>query len=795
MSAPRWSIPLHTPFSDVLVPRSDGTVLAGGLEWDDATGALVAADLQLIDAASGVVRWKRARNGDTTIISAEDPLLVLTRTAQESRLTSIGPRGETVWTTVLDPFAAIDLTDGGDLIISDARGAQRVAVTTGHVMWTSRATGTVRCMGSTVLLLGEQTAALDLATGKTLWTAEGVKQLVDVLETSSGYVIADSRATRLLERATGNVSWSHPVTFVTRLMPADETGVFVVATDDHQRAFELQWLELASGTKRWGVASSSAPTGTPVVDQMGVVCPYAAVLVRFDVRDGKQLAVARLPLALVGDGLPDALWSTGEQLYLRRERGLAAVDAKTLRLTWWQPFLYSQELRYERFAQERDRWLADVKAVTPAKAQYVAARGEQDRTWSKIADAFASSARAEKVRVFADRMSSFGARMDALDNLQGAVGYQRAVTHMNAHFERMRTTLDLVNSVAALAAEMLQAQLDEYQESVNKDRLAMAAVARTNITTLSRYLNAPTMLALQPVMHGQPRIGLALIDPAGRTGVIAWVAPRVQNEPPLAALAPDGKQLYVVGVPPDPALLEGFVVRESVRPGLAISAFPIPELQPLDAITRLSGQQGNDGLDVELPRRMLERDYGAIYRDHANVTCKELPTHVYAGGTLLEHALQADEVAIADVLQSKSYSLTKTRGKPGSTMQAVLQFASEDVSSFVRTGAAKVPGRRLYGASAAGDENAALAALKAGADPNAGAYIPRCDFGPLHFAVYKQMPALVDALLKAGAWVDFVSPEGTPLDLAEKYRVPASIKARLVRSGAQRSSALETKRD
>jgi outer membrane protein assembly factor BamB len=264
--------------------------------------------------------------------------------------------GATLWQVGNRP-GVLSLS-GATLLVREADGTVwSMDPDTGSARWKSESgvPGTLPAViaAGLAVVAGEGLAALEVDTGKVVWTEPSVRAAVGPVTGAGGVVVGEADGhIRARDMATGTVRWSFPTTRAIDAAPlADERGNVLAGTTDRRflsldggsgkerwtwrlgadvqqppAVFEdmvlfathedvLYALDRGNGHLRWRAALPSRPLSGPVLFNGAVIVgchgarPGETFLIGFDARTGerqgdfKVTGEARTPPLLVGDRL------------------------------------------------------------------------------------------------------------------------------------------------------------------------------------------------------------------------------------------------------------------------------------------------------------------------------------------------------------------------------------------------------------------------------------------------------------------------------------------------------------
>ncbi|MBC7795101.1 MAG: hypothetical protein H7Z43_15460, partial [Clostridia bacterium] len=444
-------------------------------------------------------------------------------------------------------------------------------------------------------------------------------------------------------------------------------------------------------------------------------------------------------------GYPDKLALADRKLFLRRERGAAIFDLTTMKSIWSFPILGGHAFEWSRFDRDHYAWLGGTAVP--------------QQTTSLLATT----------------------RRAALDAL-----FARTIINND--------TQHIVSDDARLASDAFHAHIAARSQAYLDDRSSTALFAGTNLRiTQADYFNDDAGFSIAPVIHSDNRVGVVVIDSKGKRAGAVWAGARIEDDPPLAIV--DRKHSRVITVAPsfNPQLQQAYAVRGSVRHSVSVSAYALTTIDikdPDDAGKVSAELVGVDPREIEGPRLIVAHDgvkLASRYVDHGCLG--DYASQSLAAGTLLHYVVMADE-------QEMLGGLVRDGVKTDAPSQA--DYTPEELGQLVGSSELNTIFRKpdgtvndaLRSAAASGSTNEVIRLLGMDANPNSGLNVPGCDFGPLHFAIVKKDARMADALLKAGAWVNFLTPEGTALDLANGYKASKTLVNSLKSRGARRGAAL-----
>jgi outer membrane protein assembly factor BamB len=363
--SPKWRAEISAPAVEFLVPSEDG-ILVGtlGLSQDNLErfAQPTAAALVYLDARTGQQRWTAPRKA---VVGAEYSVLatypiVLVRREE--------PTG-TVSYEALDPATGarrwgIDTGSAHDWLITTRRDLLIVAerakdggtelrafqLASGTPVWhqivgrpatvssdgkdtpNSTAAPTLLAGEGTILVIGSDIAALDVASGARRWTydlAEGPDPRPNVLLGGDALLASTGQGIVKLGMSDGRAKWvTHRdgATGVTALSGNELLEVRIKPQATDSAAFTLGALDNKSGKERWSANLPGPILSGLMVDHGIVYLATADELLGFDVASGVLRHAHKFELAAEPGKSFDSLLIRNGRLIVSRQHGIAALD-------------------------------------------------------------------------------------------------------------------------------------------------------------------------------------------------------------------------------------------------------------------------------------------------------------------------------------------------------------------------------------------------------------------------------------------------------------------------------------
>ncbi len=764
--APAWSLPLEAPFADLLAPIGEDAVLVGAIVWNDKFAAFRRGPLALVDLATGKPRWRvdaaALPSGQSLLVTDEPCIVIATITGDAMMVTGIERESGTVlWNRrfgrrsayVLSPVLARPA-----ILVVDDQAVHAVELATGVNRWSSPIAASATPLGFSawlaepaVYMVTDRLQRLSIDGGRLDWTSnENVDAPVtQAVRISDQLITVGAAAITSFSTVDGRVSWRHAREGL-KPVSVGMAGVNLMVAWTHTSSAIASELTLHDtvGTLIWHSEPLPELRGGPVIDDDGfIVVTTAAQAMRIDARSGAIVAKAKLPLELVTKrGLPDYLSFHNRDLHVRRERGVAVVDLATMKVEWSMPVVAGHTHEWSILERLHHAWLINNTAIPATTAAVLTA-----------------------------------ARRAAYDSL-----HELTLTNPGGSRLAAAATNAASDALHLYLAAQSQAYLDNGRAS------SLFAGANMRGAVHDYFATGPTLLAA-PVSFRTERTGILVIDSQKRAAGVVWAGPHIEDDVTAAIFDTKNGRLVTLAPSLEPKEHRGYWLRDTARHTVSLAAYPLTltELRDANLAARASAElTGVDPAKVEVPRFIVQHEGQRLAERYPDHGCpKDYATQDFAAGTLAHYAAHAED---ADLLVSLVRNGV-TFDNPGKTDTTPLELAQAVArSDTIELMKSPKPTRNdaLRTAAAQGELSDVLRLLSGDADPNAGLIIPGCDFGPLHFAIVKHNFKMVDALLKAGAQVNFPTPEGTALDLAEAYKAPKSIFNALRAKGARGQAEL-----
>ena len=765
---PVWSLPLNAPYADLLEPIGDDCALVGALTWNDNFGTFRRGVVMLVELATGNVRWRLGSDvlpsGPTLLIQTNPDIMLVTVTADATTITTIDrDKGSVRWARHFGRragFALAPVMEKLSLIVADDSVVHAIATATGIDYWATPIPAAQMPTAFSVwvgepaaFVITDHITRISLDGGQLEWTSPEVidTPVTDTLRVNDQLVTVGAAAVVSINTNDGKVTWRHAREGLKPLAVTVLNRMLLVAwkKTTSSIASELTLHDPIDGVLSWHSEPLPEIRGGPITDEDGsVLISTAAQLMRIDARSGAITSRAKLPLELIGKrGLPDRLLVHNRQLNLRREAGFAVIDLATMKTRWALPVLTAKGMQWSSYEQTHFAWLSGMSTIPPTTLTLLT-----------------------QVRRAATDAMSEEARRD------------EQVTRRVADSARAAS-----DALHAYLAAQGQAYLDN-------DR-ALDLYALANMRAAQRdYFDASSAFALAPVNFKNERNGVLVIDSLNRSVAAVWAGPHVDDDVVLAIV--DNKNGRVITIAPsfDITQQKAYMVRGSIHHTASIAAYPLDVVDvsdPGDAIHASAELVGVDPKMVEIPRFIAAHEGAELARRYPDHGCiKDYVGENFVGGTLAHYAVHADDADLVVGLVRNGASMDATGGSDYTVIETAQMVSKPEIIELARS-PHPTKNDALRTAAAQGDTQDVLHLLGENADPNTGLIIPSCDFGPLHFAIVKHDAKAVDALLKAGAWINFVTPEGTALDVANAYKAPKSMVQFLRQRGAKRAAELK----
>jgi hypothetical protein len=760
-----WSLPLDAPYADLLEPIGDSEVLVGALAWNDKFGTFRRGVVMLIELESGHEKWRldstALPSGPTVLIQTEPEIVFATVTADATTITAVAhDNGSVMWSRRFGRRAGFGLAPvlaRPSIIVADDGSVHAIETSTGIDRWATPIPAAQTPIAFSVWVgepavyaITDRVSRISLDGGQLEWTSAEIIDcpVTDTLRVNDQLVTIGAAAVVSINTIDGRVSWRHAREGLKPLAVTTLNQMLLVAwkRTTSSIASELTLHDPMDGTLSWHSEPLPEIRGGPLVDEDGtVLISTAALLMRVDARSGAILSRGKLPLEMIGKrGLPDRLTVHDRQVVLRREKGFVLIDLASMKTQWTLPILAAKQDEWATFEQAHYAWLSGMSTIPPTTIALLA------QVRRAAADALAERARRgdEVTRLTAD---STRAASDALH--------------------------------AYLAAQS-QAYLDD-DRALNLHALANMRSAQHD------YFDGSSGFALVPVTYQQERNGVLVVDALNRSAAAVWAGPHIDGDVVLAMV--DNKHGRLITVAPsfDIKQQKAYMVRGAIRHTSAVAAYQmdiIDASSPTDAVHASAEMVGYDAKLVEIPRFIAAHEGTELARRFPDHGCpKDYATMEFAGGTLAHYAVHADDADLLVGLVRNGASMEATGGGDYSVLELAQMVSKPETIELVKS-PHPTKNDALRTAAAQGDTQDVLRLLGSDADPNTGLIIPGCDFGALHFAIVKHDTRMVDALLKAGAWVNFMTPEGTALDVANTYKAPKPLVQLIRAKGGKRSA-------
>ena len=765
--APFWSIPLQSASADILERISDDAIIVGTVSWNDKFATFKRGPVRAIDTATGAELWvadpAAIPAGQSSVIAVDPSVLVTTATAEAWVIASIDrDSGKTVWMRSFGRragFARAVVLGRPALIVADEAAVHAIELTTGTDLWNAHMAAGQSPLAYSVwvsepaaYVVTDRIQRYALDSGRMEWVSPDAIDVpvTQTLRAGDQLLTIGANAVSSVSTLDGHVTWRHVREGLKAYYVTPLTQQLLVAwrKTSSSIASELTLLDPVDGQVVWHSEPMLELRGGPLIDEDGfIVVTNSVMVMRLDPRTGAVATRGKLPVELVSKlGYPDQLKLADRKLILRRERGTAVIDLATMKSTWSFPILGGRPFEWSRFDRDHYAWLGGNASVP-------------QQTTSLLA-------------------TTRRAAMDAL--------FERTLVDDD--------TQHIVADDARLASDALHAYIAAQSQAYLDDKRATALFAGADLrVTQHDYFDDDAGFAIAPVIHTDKRVGVLVIDTQAKRAGAVWAGPHIEDDPPLAIV--DRKHSRVITVAPsfDPQLHQAYSARGVVRHSVSISAYALTTVDikdPDDAGKASAELVGVDPREIEGPRLIVAHDgvkLAARYVDHGCPV--DYASQSLVAGTLLHYVVMADE-------QEMLGGLVRDGIKTDAPSQA--DYTPEELGQLVGSGELNAIFREpdgtvndaLRAAAASGSTNEVIRLLGMDANPNAGLNVPGCDFGPLHFAIVKKDARMAEALLKAGAWVNFLTPEGTALDLANGYKASKSLVSSLKSRGAKRGAAL-----
>lgn len=768
--APFWSIPLESASADILERVDDDVILVGTVTWNDKYATFKRGPVRAVEVATGNVLWTADSGaipaGQTSVIAVDPNILVTTATAESWVIATIDrDSGKTLWARGFGrraSFARATVLGRPALVVADESSLHAIELTSGSDLWNGRmAPGqsplaySVWISEPAAYVITDRVQRFALDSGRLEWTSNETLDVpvTEALRVGDQLLTVGASGIASVSTIDGRVSWHeereglkpyHLTILNQQLLVAWRKTTSSIAS-------ELTMLDAVDGSVLWHTEPLLELRGGPLIDDDGfIIVTNTALILRLDPRTGGVASRGKLPLELISkQGLPDRLSLRERKLYLRRERGVAIFDVASMRHLWSFPTLGGRDFEWSRLEQDHYSWLGG-NAIVP------------QQTLNLLSTA--------------QRASS-----DAL--------FQRTLLDDDAQH--------IVSDDVRLASDALHAYIAAQSQAYLDDRRARALYVGADMRAAQHdYFDAAAGFTVSPAMHTDNRLGVVFVDPVARRAGAVWAGPRLDDTVPLAII--DRKHQRVITVAPSFDWHEhsAYTVRGEVHHTVSLAAYALSTIEiksDEDAAKASAELVGVDPREIEGPRLIVAHEGSKLARRYADHGCpKDYASQQLIAGSLGHYAVIADETEMMGGLVRDGFK-TDVPTNADYTVEELAQLVgSQEMNAIIREPDATV-NDALRAAAANGSTAEVLRLLGMNANPNAGLNVPGCDFGPLHFAIVKHDTRMADALLKAGAWVNFQTPEGTALDLANGYKAPRGIVNGLKQRGAKRGAALPKK--
>ena len=349
--------------SDLLEFISPDLLLAGVVVVD-RNSAPDYGPLYLINTSTGEVKWEYDRDdltGGSYSLLFVDPLIILLGVDQSSaRLVALDPEsGRKVWDEKVDtPYGLAGVPDQDQLVFAFRDGSSYEArvldLATGNAMIEidlpsgafSDTTHISICVeDSTALLIGRSIVAVDLADGSIIGTLDIPVRAPDPASTvflTDGILAWDAQEITYIDQTLNEVRWivtpdDGPIRTATV-----SSGHIVLVTGTEQSVMSL--LDPATGQQVW-----SHPIAGRIVSPIATsddlfICTTDSTVVGVTAADGRTAFISPFPPDMASGspsfaeimGLPDVLRIEEDVLFVARERsGIAAFDLPGGTLRWY----------------------------------------------------------------------------------------------------------------------------------------------------------------------------------------------------------------------------------------------------------------------------------------------------------------------------------------------------------------------------------------------------------------------------------------------------------------------------
>jgi len=360
--ATTWEVALDGEASDLLEFISPDLLLAGVVVVD-RNSAPDYGPIYLIDTSTGEVKWDYERDdlsGGSYSLLFVDPLIILLGVDQSSvRLVALDPEsGRKVWDEKVDtPYGLAEIQDQNRLIFAFRDGSRfksRILdLTTGNTVIEidlpsdafSDTTDISICVeDATALLVGRSIVTVDLGDGSILQTVDipiTAPAPASTIFLTNGILAWDAQEITYLDQTLNEVRWTVSPDGPIRTA-AVSSGHIVLVTGAEQSVMSL--LDPATGQQVW-----SHPIAGRIVSPIATrddlfLYTTDSTVVGVTTADGRTAFVSPFPSDMASGsptfaeimGLPDVLRIEDGVLFVARERsGIAAFDLPGGTLRWY----------------------------------------------------------------------------------------------------------------------------------------------------------------------------------------------------------------------------------------------------------------------------------------------------------------------------------------------------------------------------------------------------------------------------------------------------------------------------